>query len=200
MDTRIASQAQGQVVPSFENVREAFAENFRSRHELGGACCCYYRGEKVVDLWGGVRNKSTGEPWERDTMVIVYSATKGLAAMAQSHACEPRRSRHGPTGREHRLERSSRRNPARSPTASPHDPLSRERDHRPACVITTTWSRTVILPTRDAVLSLAATANGTGLSPLRGMPLVIVIHGTSDTAVQIQRSCVAPPQVFGTLC
>ena len=38
-------------------------------------------GEKVVDIWGGVRNKQTGEPWEEDTMVIVYSATKGLAAM-----------------------------------------------------------------------------------------------------------------------
>lgn len=39
------------------------------------------RGDKVVDLWGGVRNKQTGEPWEQDTMVVVHSATKGLAAM-----------------------------------------------------------------------------------------------------------------------
>jgi CubicO group peptidase (beta-lactamase class C family) len=62
-------------------VREAFAENFTRRGELGGACCVYCRGEKVVDLWGGVRNKVTGEPWERDTMVVVHSATKGLAAM-----------------------------------------------------------------------------------------------------------------------
>jgi CubicO group peptidase (beta-lactamase class C family) len=36
---------------------------------------------EIVDLWGGVRDKQTGEPWEQDTMVIVYSATKGLAAM-----------------------------------------------------------------------------------------------------------------------
>jgi CubicO group peptidase (beta-lactamase class C family) len=62
-------------------VREAFAENFARRRELGGACCAYYRGEKIVDLWGGIRNKQTGEPWQRNTMVIVYSATKGLAAM-----------------------------------------------------------------------------------------------------------------------
>ena len=48
---------------------------------MGGACCVYHRGEKVVDLWGGVRNKSTGELWEADTMVLVWSATKGLAAM-----------------------------------------------------------------------------------------------------------------------
>jgi CubicO group peptidase (beta-lactamase class C family) len=41
----------------------------------------YHRGEKAVDLWGGVRNKRTGEPWDKDTMVLVHSATKGLAAM-----------------------------------------------------------------------------------------------------------------------
>jgi CubicO group peptidase (beta-lactamase class C family) len=69
------------VSPGFEVVRDAFTENFTARGELGGACCVYRHGETVVDLWGGVRNKTTGEPWERETMVIVYSATKGLAAM-----------------------------------------------------------------------------------------------------------------------
>ncbi|HXV64789.1 MAG TPA: serine hydrolase domain-containing protein, partial [Vicinamibacteria bacterium] len=72
---------EGQVSRGFEAVREAFADNFERRHELGGACCVYLDGEKVVDLWGGIRNKTTGEPWERDTMVVVHSATKGLAAM-----------------------------------------------------------------------------------------------------------------------
>lgn len=72
---------EGHVSPGFEPVRAAFKENFTKRHELGGACCVYYQGEKVVDLWGGVRNKSAGEPWEQDTMVLVHSATKGLAAM-----------------------------------------------------------------------------------------------------------------------
>src|SRR5215211_4557637 len=72
---------EGHVSRGFETVREVFAENFADRGELGGACCAYFRGEKVVDLWGGIRNKQTGEPWQHDTMVIVYSATKGLAAM-----------------------------------------------------------------------------------------------------------------------
>jgi CubicO group peptidase (beta-lactamase class C family) len=71
----------GEVSHGFEAVRHAFIENFTRRRELGGACCAYYEGDKVVDLWGGIRNIATGEPWERDTMVIVYSATKGLAAM-----------------------------------------------------------------------------------------------------------------------
>ncbi len=78
----VASRAiEGRVSSGFEPVRDAFEQNFARRHELGGACCVYHRGKKVVDLWGGVRNKTTGEPWERDTMVVVHSATKGLAAM-----------------------------------------------------------------------------------------------------------------------
>ena len=72
---------EGHVSAGFEAVRDAFAQNFARRHELGGACCVFHRGEEVVDLWGGVRNKSTGEPWQEDTMVLVYSTTKGLAAM-----------------------------------------------------------------------------------------------------------------------
>jgi len=75
------SQLEGQVSRGFEAVADAFAENFTQRGELGGACCVYYLGDKVVDLWGGVRNQATGEPWQEDTMVLVYSTTKGLAAM-----------------------------------------------------------------------------------------------------------------------
>ncbi len=74
-------KVQGHVSRGFEPVREAFVENFSRRRELGGACCAYLHGEKVVDLWGGIRNKQTDEPWEQDTMVVIHSATKGLAAM-----------------------------------------------------------------------------------------------------------------------
>jgi CubicO group peptidase (beta-lactamase class C family) len=72
---------EGHVSRGYEAVRDAFAENFIRRRELGGACCAYRNGEKIVDLWGGIRNKQTGHPWERDTMVVVHSASKGLAAM-----------------------------------------------------------------------------------------------------------------------
>jgi CubicO group peptidase (beta-lactamase class C family) len=75
------SEIHGHVSKGFEAVRDAFVENFSRRRELGAACCVYRDGEKVVDLWGGIRNKATGEPWQEDTMVIVHSATKGLAAM-----------------------------------------------------------------------------------------------------------------------
>ena len=71
----------GYVNSGYEPVREAFVENFTRRREVGAACCVYRRSAKVVDLWGGVRNKATGEPWQQDTMALVYSATKGLSAM-----------------------------------------------------------------------------------------------------------------------
>ena len=65
----------------FEAVRTAFAANFARRRELGGACCAFVGGEKVADLWGGIRAKGTGDSWEEHTMVVIHSATKGLAAM-----------------------------------------------------------------------------------------------------------------------
>ena len=77
--TRI--EVHGFVSSGYEAVREAFTENFTRRREVGAACCVYHKGEKVVDLWGGVRNKTTGEAWEEDTMALVYSTTKGLSAM-----------------------------------------------------------------------------------------------------------------------
>jgi len=76
----------GAVSMGFEPVREAFIENFALRGEPGAACCIYQDGEKVVDLWGGVRDRASGEPWRADTMVVVHSTTKGLAAMVMALA------------------------------------------------------------------------------------------------------------------
>lgn len=80
-ETSTGAEIHGFVQNGYEAVREAFAENFARRREVGAACCVYHKGEKVVDLWGGVRNKATGQPWEQNTMALVYSATKGLSAM-----------------------------------------------------------------------------------------------------------------------
>jgi CubicO group peptidase (beta-lactamase class C family) len=69
------------VAPGFEEVREEFDRNFAERGEIGAAVAAYWRGEKVVDLWGGRRTPTGDEPWEEDTLVLVNSTTKGLAAM-----------------------------------------------------------------------------------------------------------------------
>ena len=71
----------GGVAHGFEGVRRQFERNFAERRELGAACAAYVRGEKVVDLWGGVRDARSRAPWNEDTLVLVYSTSKGLAAM-----------------------------------------------------------------------------------------------------------------------
>ena len=76
------STVRGEVAPGFERVEEAFKENFAKRREYGAACAVYHRGEKVVDLWGGYRDLSSERPWEEDTLVLMYSTTKGVAAMS----------------------------------------------------------------------------------------------------------------------
>jgi CubicO group peptidase (beta-lactamase class C family) len=71
----------GSVAPGFEEVRREFEANFTRRGELGAACAAFVGGEKVVDLWGGTRDARDGAPWLEDTLVLVYSTSKGLAAL-----------------------------------------------------------------------------------------------------------------------
>lgn len=76
----------GHVLPGWEPVRAAFLDNFDKREEIGAAVAVEHRGELVVDLWGGARDPATGAPWEKDTMVIVFSATKGVSGLVLAYA------------------------------------------------------------------------------------------------------------------
>jgi len=76
------SLIKGSVKPGFEKVTEVFIENFKKGEEVGAACAAYHKGEKVVDLWGGYRDKKSKDPWKEDTMVLVFSTTKGLSGLA----------------------------------------------------------------------------------------------------------------------
>lgn len=76
----------GSVAPGFEPVQRTFERNFADRDELGAACAAYHRGEKVVDLWGGYRDADRSSPWSEDTLVLTFSATKGVAAAVMAHA------------------------------------------------------------------------------------------------------------------
>ena len=71
----------GKVAPGFEEVRDEFERNFAERGEIGAAVAVYWRGEKVVDLWGGRRTPEGDTLWNSDTMIVVMSSTKGLSAM-----------------------------------------------------------------------------------------------------------------------
>ncbi|WP_460110300.1 serine hydrolase domain-containing protein [Streptomyces sp. YKOK-J1] len=75
------AQVQGHCDPRFTAVREAFEENFRERGELGAAVAVTVAGETVVDLWGGWADAARARPWERDTLVNVWSTTKGPVAL-----------------------------------------------------------------------------------------------------------------------
>ncbi|WP_432055667.1 serine hydrolase domain-containing protein [Streptomyces sp. bgisy022] len=71
----------GHCEPRFAAVREAFEENFRARGELGAAVTVTVDGRTVVDLWGGWADAARTRPWERDTVVNVWSTTKGPVAL-----------------------------------------------------------------------------------------------------------------------
>jgi len=71
----------GTVAPGFEPVRDTFASLWKES-EIGASVCAYHRGTKVVDLWGGYKDTAHQDPWLADTLVNIYSTTKGLAAIA----------------------------------------------------------------------------------------------------------------------
>src|SRR5258708_10244523 len=71
----------GEFDPRFARVRDAFAQNFAQRGEVGAAASIVVDGRCVVDLWAGHADKAKTRPWHRDTIVNVWSTTKGLCAM-----------------------------------------------------------------------------------------------------------------------
>jgi CubicO group peptidase (beta-lactamase class C family) len=73
---------EGRVAAGYEAVAEEFRRNLREDGELGAAFAAVLGGEIVVDIWGGVADDQTGEPWREDTVAPVFSGTKGFVAVA----------------------------------------------------------------------------------------------------------------------
>lgn len=71
--------------PKFESALNAFVDNFNTRGEIGASLCITLEGETVVDLWGGLAKRpkedQPGVPWEKDTVCVVFSSTKGATAL-----------------------------------------------------------------------------------------------------------------------
>jgi len=76
----------GDVAAGYGVVADAFGRNFTERNELGAALAVVRDGEIVVDLWGGHRDRKRTAAWQRDTLVPVWSTTKGMAATAMAVA------------------------------------------------------------------------------------------------------------------
>ena len=71
----------GDVQRGWEPVADAFRANFEDNNELGAAVSVYADGAPVVDLWGGVADSRSDRPWERETVGLVFSTTKGATAL-----------------------------------------------------------------------------------------------------------------------
>ena len=65
----------------FAAVRETFERNLASGADVGASFCATIEGETVVDLWGGWADEARTRPWEKDTIVNVYSTTKTMTAL-----------------------------------------------------------------------------------------------------------------------
>jgi CubicO group peptidase (beta-lactamase class C family) len=81
VDERFAP-ARGFIAAGYEGVARTFATQLSSGAQTGASFVIYRRGERVVDLWGGLADVKTKRPWERDTRIVLFSVTKGFVAMA----------------------------------------------------------------------------------------------------------------------
>lgn len=75
------AEVHGTCDEGFESVRTTFASNLDTGLDVGASVAVYRDGEPVVDLWGGVVDEA-GTPWERDTIINVWSTTKTMTALS----------------------------------------------------------------------------------------------------------------------
>ena len=74
------------VEPGWGAVADAFRTNFEDG-KVGAACSVWRDGRPVVDLWGGLADPA-GRPWASDTIVIIFSCTKGVTAICANRLIE----------------------------------------------------------------------------------------------------------------
>jgi CubicO group peptidase (beta-lactamase class C family) len=69
-------------------LQPVFRENFEKLGELGAAISIWHNGKPVVDLFGGFCDARHEKPWESDTLVLIWSATKGIASTCVLHVLQ----------------------------------------------------------------------------------------------------------------
>jgi CubicO group peptidase (beta-lactamase class C family) len=77
----MAALVDGFTEDRFAPVRAAFTANLESGQDVGASFAATVEGETVVDIWGGYADAARTRPWERDTLVNVYSTTKTMTAL-----------------------------------------------------------------------------------------------------------------------
>ena len=76
-----AVEIDGRCEARFAAVRAAFAANFAAGREVGASFAATVDGVPVVDLWGGHIDAARSRPWQRDTIVNLFSTTKAITAL-----------------------------------------------------------------------------------------------------------------------
>jgi CubicO group peptidase (beta-lactamase class C family) len=71
-----------------ERLKALFKENFEKFGELGAAVSVWQNGKPVIDLYGGFCDAGREKPWTADTIVLVWSATKGIGSACVLHALQ----------------------------------------------------------------------------------------------------------------
>jgi CubicO group peptidase (beta-lactamase class C family) len=74
-----------------ERLKPLFLENFEKFRELGAAVSVWQDGKPVVDLTGGFCDARHEKPWKSDTLVLVWSATKGIGSACALHVLQEHR-------------------------------------------------------------------------------------------------------------
>jgi len=82
IDLRDGRSLRGFVDSGYGPVVDAFKANYLLRDDLGSACTVYAGGRRVVELWGGIADRRTGRPWNRDTAAVMFSCSKGVLAVS----------------------------------------------------------------------------------------------------------------------
>jgi CubicO group peptidase (beta-lactamase class C family) len=86
MNTSLLEKLEGATVegacdPAWSSVLDAFILNFKARSELGASLCVTVSGQTKIDVWGGWANEERTKRWDRDTIGVIFSATKGATAL-----------------------------------------------------------------------------------------------------------------------
>lgn len=71
----------GHCDPRFEALQSAFTDNFAAGEEIGACLALFQDGDPLVDIWAGHADRKRTEPWQKDTLVNVYSTGKAVAAL-----------------------------------------------------------------------------------------------------------------------
>jgi CubicO group peptidase (beta-lactamase class C family) len=74
-----------------QRLKPLLQENFEKFGELGAAVSVWQNGKPVIDLYGGFTDARRENPWTSNTLVLVWSATKGIGSACILHALQKRK-------------------------------------------------------------------------------------------------------------